>query len=66
MPKLNNAQLKQLADSTSNLGVVLFATIVTPIFASIDKINPYMILSGLVLMVVTFILSLLILKGVKR
>ena len=49
MPKLNDNQLKQLADFTSNLGLVFFATAITPVFSEFDKVNPFMIVLGIAL-----------------
>ena len=62
MPKLNDNQLKQLADFTSNLGLVFFATAVTPVFSTIDNVNPFVITLGLGLTITCIIVSVLILK----
>ena len=39
MVRLNDNQLKQLADFTSNLGLVFLATVITPLFTNVDKVN---------------------------
>lgn len=63
MPKLNDAQLKQLAGSTANIGIVFFATVIGPVFTAVDKVNPFMLLLGLGLTAGSIVISLFILKG---
>lgn len=63
MMKFNENQLKQLAEFTANLGLAFFATVVIPTFVAIDKLNPFMIISGLVLTAGCLAGSLLLLKG---
>lgn len=64
MVRFNYDQLKQLAEFISNLGLVLFATVIAPIF-NIENFNPIMIVSGLVLTGFCLFLSLLILRNQK-
>lgn len=64
MVKLNDEQLKQLAQFSSNLSIVFFATAVGPIF-SVDVVDPFMIVLGIGFTAGALILSLLILKGVE-
>lgn len=66
MGKLTNIQLRQVAEFTANLGLVFFASAITPIFTAVDKVNPLLIISGLVLMMGCLIGSLIILKGVEN
>ena len=61
--KLNENQLKQLAEFTSNLGLVFFATVVTPVAAGAGKINPFMITLGLILTILCLFLSLIIIRS---
>lgn len=49
MAKFNDDQLKQVAEFISNLGLVVIATVITPVFSNVAKIDPIMIISGLVL-----------------
>lgn len=43
MYKLNRLQLKQLADFTSNLSLVFFATVVGPLFSISGAIDPFLV-----------------------
>jgi hypothetical protein len=58
MPKLNDNQLKQLADFTSNLSLVFFTTVIAPVFSEIDRVNPLMIVLGIGLTVSCILASM--------
>lgn len=58
MIKLNNEQLKRLSEFTANLGVVQFATIITPFFTGTGNLNLLMIMSSLILMMGFLLTSL--------
>ena len=62
MPKLNDNQLKQLADFMSNLGLVFFAISITPLFSGVDTLNIFSVLLGLVASIISLIVSLSLLK----
>jgi len=61
----NNSQLDRLSETLSNFGLLLFASMVVPVFTGIDKVRPFAVLSGLVASFASWVLSLLLLKGVK-
>ena len=62
MPKLNDNQLKQLADFMANLGLVFIAVSITPLFSAIDRFNIFSVLLGLVASIVSLVVSLSLLK----
>jgi len=62
VPKLNDDQLKQLADFMSNLGLVFIAVSITPLFSDIDKFNIFSVILGLVASIISLIVSLSLLK----
>ena len=66
MIRLNNSQLRQLAEFTSNLGLLFFATIVTQVFADVDKIDLLNVVLGLLASITALFLSLTILILNKR
>lgn len=67
MFELNDSQLKQLADFSSNLSLLLFgASLITPFFTNIDELNQYFVAGGLLLAIAFLIISMIILKGVKK
>lgn len=66
MIELTDLQLKQLAEFVSNLGLVFFATVVTPIFTEPDRFNIFATISGILLTIICVIISLIILKGIKH
>lgn len=67
MIKLNNDQLKQLADFVSNLGLVFAASIITPLFSkNVDKIDLLSVVLGLLSSLTSLFLSLTILSLSKR
>lgn len=61
----NRAQLKQLAQTNGNLGVLFYGSVIAQSFPSIDDVEPWMIVLGLSLGNIFFIESLILLKGVK-
>lgn len=63
MITLNDNQLKQLAEFTSNLGLVFFATVITPI-VTVDQVNPFMITLGVVSTAGCLFTSLWILRNI--
>lgn len=66
MGKLNENQLKQLADFTANLGLIFFATIIAPVFADIDKINLINVVLGLTAGITCLMGSLLLHVEVRK
>lgn len=66
MIKLNDDQLKQVAEFSSNLGLVVIATVITPAFSNIVNINSVMIISGLVIAGFCLFLSLFTLRNRKN
>jgi len=58
MAKLNNKQLQQLAEFMANLGLVFFASVITPLFTKVDNVNPYNIVLGLGAALVCLFISL--------
>lgn len=67
MSELNSAQLKQLAEFTSNLSLILLGSaVIAPIFANSPKIDPFVTAYSIVLSTALVILSIWILKGVKQ
>ena len=61
--KLTENQLKQLADFTSNLSLVFFASVLTPLFSNVDSINIFNVLWGTALGLLSIFSSLIILRG---
>lgn len=65
MIRLNDVQLKQLAEFTSNLGLVFAAAVIAPLFSNIDGLTVSGIILGLTGSASSVAFSLLIIKGVK-
>lgn len=63
MITLNDNQLKQLAEFTSNLGLVFFVTVITPI-VTVDQVNPFMITLSVVSTAGCLFTSLWILRNI--
>lgn len=63
---LTKSQLDRLSEFTANLGLVVFASAITPLFSGIDKANVFIILLGLVGTVSCLFISLFLLKGVEE
>ena len=66
IPKLSNTQLKQLAEFTSNLGLVFLASVITPLFSNIDRVDIFNVLLGLSLGLIALAISLLLVRNVKQ
>lgn len=62
MLKLNKKQAQQLAEFTANLGIVFFASVITPLFTTVDTVNLLSVLFGLGATGFSLTLSLLLLK----
>ncbi len=62
MTKFNKDQAKQLAEFTSNLGIVFFASVIAPLFTNIDSVNILSVLFGLGATGFSLTLSLLLLR----
>ena len=62
MLKLNDNQLKQLADFVSNLGLVFIAVSITPLFSDIDRVNIFTVVLGVVASIVSLVGSMSLLK----
>lgn len=58
-------QLGRLSEFTANLSLVFFASLVTPIFSGMDKINLIIVLPGILFTTGFLIISLLIERGSK-
>lgn len=65
MERLNDNQLKQLADFSSNLSILFLGSVVGPIFSPVENINSFMLLLGLVLTLLSLVVSIFLLKGTK-
>lgn len=66
MLELNDAQIKQLADFSSNLSLIFIAaTVIAPVFAGAEDTNLLAIILGLALSAAFLILSMWILKEKK-
>lgn len=64
--KLNDNQLKQLAEFTANIGIVFVAVVISPLFSGTENVNIFNVLSGLGLAVVCLVTSLILLRRAKR
>ncbi len=60
--KLNENQLKQLADFASNLSLVFFATAIAPIFTDPQNMNLLIIIVGFSLSLVSLFASMVLLR----
>lgn len=66
MIRLNDVQLKQLADFASNMGIVFLATVITPLFSGIEGANIVSVLTGLGFMTISILISLSLLRRIKK
>ena len=66
MVRLNDKQLKQLAEFSSNLSILFFGSSIGPIFYPLEKVDPFMVILGLVLTVGCIVESMLLLMGKGR
>lgn len=62
MVRLNNDQLKQLAEFTSNLGLVFAGGVIVPIFQKIDTLNLFNVVLGLIAALLCLILSMQLIR----
>jgi hypothetical protein len=62
--KIRDGQLTQIADFTSNLSLVFFATVITPIFADIQEMNLLITVEGLSLSLVSLFVSMILLRKI--
>lgn len=60
--KLTGKQLDRLSDFSANLGLVFFAGLVLPVVVSVDKVNVFAVVLGIVLTVLSVLVSITILK----
>jgi len=44
--QFNDSQLDRLSEFTANLGLVFFASALAPLFSKVDKIDPFVVVSG--------------------
>lgn len=66
MIRLTDNQLKQCSDFTSNLGVVLAAAVLTPLFSDAQSVNVLNVLLGFATSAICLTASLYILGGIRR
>ncbi len=66
MIRLNDVHLKQLAEFASNLSLVFVAVVVTPLFSEGITVNIFNVLTGLTFMAVCLMISLFLLRRIKR
>lgn len=64
--KLNTEQLKALSGITADAGQVFFAATVVPFVFGLDRLNLFVLLSGLALTIFCWITSLVFVKGIKK
>jgi hypothetical protein len=63
---LSNNQLKHLAEFTSNLSLIFFASVVAPLFSKIDNVYIASVIWGLILGFTFLALSLFLVNIKKR
>lgn len=68
MYKLNRDQVKQLAEFSSNLGLVFAASVISPLFSNrnIDMQDFLIVVLGLELTILSLVLSLFLLSLIKE
>ncbi len=66
IPKLSLLQLDRLSEFTANLGLIFFATGVTPLFSQANKVDTLIFEISIILTLGCLIMSLLLLKGVEK
>lgn len=62
----NDSQLDRLSETLSNFGLLLIGSMVLPILGGIDKVDVFKVLLGLMGGLTSILLSLSLLKGVKK
>ena len=63
---LNDSQLDKLSDILIVIGQVFFASIVVPFFFGLDRVESDVIRSGIALMLGSWIVSVLIVKRMRK
>jgi len=63
---LNDSQLDRLSEFTANLGLVLLASVLAPLFSGVDKRDPFVIVSGLAGTIFCLIASIYLLRKERR
>ena len=66
MIKLNNEQLKLLAQFISNLALVFVVGVITPLFSGDKDVNIFYISTNLLLAAICLITSIIVLTKVKK
>lgn len=64
--KLNDSQLKQLAESTSNLSLIFMAGVISPLLSGFKNVNLLGSLIGLISAVICLSFSMYLLRKVKK
>jgi len=67
--QLNDSQLERLSEFIANLGLVLLASVLAPIFSRVDRLDIPMVISGLAGAIICLVASLYLLRkkgGRKR
>lgn len=62
----NDTQLDRLSETLSNFGLLLFASMVIPAFTEVGRVDPFKVLLGWIGGLSSFMISLLLLKGVEK
>lgn len=65
LPSISDPQLDRLSEFTANLGLVFFASVISPLFSGVDKVNLVAVGLGVFLGLVSLVASLLLAKGDK-
>lgn len=66
-PVLNTNQLNRLSNIFDNAGQVFFGVVVlSPLIQGIDKVNPLVLTSGIVAVLICWITSILLMRKEKR
>lgn len=66
MIKLNSNQQKQLAEFSSNLGLFFIGVVIAPLFSDIKSVNLLNVLSGLNIATICVVISLFILRSIRK
>ena len=60
--KLSTKQLDRISEFSANLGLVFFAGLVLPVAISVDKINVFAVVLGIVMTILSLVVSIVIIK----
>lgn len=66
MIKFTSIQLQKLSDIFILIGGIVFGSMVIPFFIKIDQPNPAMLISGLGISIICWLLSIWVVRGVKK